>query len=600
MVENEILQLNNFSVNYHTDRGELCAVNNVFLSLKYGETLAIVGESGCGKSSLALGLMKLFNMKDVSLSGELIFMGENLINAKEKKMQSIRGKKLAMVFQDPMTSLNPYLKMGTQVIEHAQRHLNLSKDDAKNQAISLLDKMGIPDADTGVTHYPYEFSGGMRQRSLIASAIACSPDLIIADEPTTALDVTTQAQILQLLKNNVQQNNMSMILITHDLGIISGLCNNVAVMYAGKIVEEGVVSDVFRNPKHPYTKSLLKAIPQIGSRQAKQLFTIKGQPPDLINHFSGCCVFSPRCEYTQPVCNEKDPIKVSNSESHVYRCHFDLKPEPKEKIKNIDSVSTPAEEKEILLSIENLEISYGKNNKKNAVDDVNLELFENEILGIAGESGSGKSTLIKGILNLVKSSTGKILFGNKDITKLNGIELRKVRRSIQMIFQDPYSSLNPRLNAWKNIAEPLINYENLHGKKARVEAEKLLDIVGLNIHHSDCYPHELSGGQRQRLGIARALAVKPKILLCDEPVSSLDVSIQAQILNLIKQLHQSLNLTLIFISHDLRVINYLADRVAIMLNGKIVEIADTKILYENPTHSYTRQLIDAIPKISSI
>ncbi len=600
MIDNDILQLNNFSVSYPTDRGELRAVNNVTLRLKYGDTLAIVGESGCGKSSLAFGLMKLFNENHVSISGELLFAGENLINVKEKRMQSIRGKKMAMVFQDPMTSLNPYLRIGTQVIEHAQRYFNLSKDDAKNRAISLLDEVGITDADSLVTHYPYEFSGGMRQRSLIASALACSPDLIIADEPTTALDVTTQAQILALLGSSVQKNNMSMIIITHDLGIVSGLCNNIVIMYAGRIIEEGTVLDVFSNPKHPYTKSLLKAIPQINDPDSKQLHSIKGQPPDLVNNLSKCCVFGPRCEFSKPICNEKEPVKLSCSESHTYSCHFDLKFESGKETKNRDSTKKCGGQKETILSIENLEISYETDKKKNAVDNINLQLYENEILGIAGESGSGKSTLIKGILKLVKPSAGKILFENQDITKLQGRNLRDVRKSIQMIFQDPFSSLNPRLSAWKNVAEPLINYESLSGEKARIEAEKLLEIVDLDVHQSNRYPHEFSGGQRQRLGIARALAVKPKILLCDEPVSSLDVSIQAQILNLIKQLHQSLNLTLIFISHDLSVINYLADRVAITLNGKIIELADTKTLYENPVHAYTRQLIHAIPKISVI
>ncbi len=601
MKNSDILQLKNFCVTYNTNRGKLCAVNNVNLRLKYGNTLAIVGESGCGKSSLAFGLMKLFNKKDVSISGDLIFAGENLISANEKKMQLVRGKKMAMVFQNPMTSLNPYLKIGTQVIEHAQRHLGLSKNEAKNQAISLLNKVGIQDAASGVTHYPYEFSGGMRQRSMIASAIACSPELIIADEPTTALDVTTQAQILELLSRNVQQNNMSMIIITHDLGIVSGLCKNIVVMYAGTIVEEGTVYDVFSNPKHPYTRSLLKAIPQVGHHSAKKLCTIKGKPPDLVNYVSGPCVFSPRCDYSKPVCDEKNPEVVRCSNSHHYRCHFDLIPESEGDDKNSSFISNSSHKRNrnIILSIENLEISYEKSKKRNAVDNVSLELFENEILGIAGESGSGKSTLIKGILRLVTPASGKILFNDKDITKLHDNELINIRRSIQMIFQDPYSSLNPRLNAWKNIAEPLINYENLRGKKARIEAEKLIEIVGLDEHHSECFPHEFSGGQRQRLGIARALAVKPKILLCDEPVSSLDVSIQAQILNLIKELHQSLNLTLIFISHDLSVINCLADRVAVMLDGKIVELADTETLYKNPTHKYTQQLFSAIPGINS-
>jgi peptide/nickel transport system ATP-binding protein len=521
-----------------------------------------------------------------------------------RRLQAIRGHKIAMVFQDPMTSLNPYLKIGVQVTEQICRHLKYSNSKARAHAISMLEAVGIPNPSERVNHYPHEYSGGMRQRSMLAIALSCGPDLLIADEPTTALDVTTQAQILNLIRNELKRREMSLLLISHDLGVVAGLCERVAVMYAGKIVEEGTVKDIYARPCHPYTRALLNAIPKLNGEKSAHFYSILGQPPDLTGLADEGCAFSPRCYFARDQCKIKSPELKIDSRGHSHRCHFELSLSEEKRNEEFKPGELERGEKQTMLSLEHVKVHYPITKRLGmrrgaamirAVDDVSLRLYEGEILGLAGESGCGKSTLVRAVLQLVRPSGGNVIFQGKDLTSLGGESLRRIRSNIQLIFQDPYASLNPRLTAWQNIAEPLVNFQLADRKEAVKEAERLMELVGLLPSWSMRYPHQFSGGQRQRIGIARALALKPKLILCDEPVSSLDVSIQAQILNLLKNLRRQLKLSLLFISHDLGVVRQFSDRVAIMYLGRIVECADTSRLYNTAKHPYTRSLLNAIP-----
>lgn len=625
-----MLKIKEFSVAFRTNQGELKAVDRLSLDIKKGEAVAIVGESGCGKSSVALGVMGLLLGKQVSVTGGIYFDNKNLVELPQRRLQRIRGHHIAMVFQDPMTSLNPYLKVGAQVSEQIRRHLRKGNKEAKHRAIELLQAVGLPDVANRFYHYPHEFSGGMRQRAMLATALSCSPDLLIADEPTTALDVTIQAQILDLIRGELRKGRMSLLLITHDLGIVAGLCDRVFVMYAGRILEEGDAKSIYTRPQHPYTHALLKAIPTIHSDRPDEIAPIKGQPPDMTGYIEDGCVFEPRCNYSENRCKTEIPLLQAN-DGGFHRCHYkcnfessdppgqnnNLKTETRNESgdSTVDYHSTchtekrvktvfGALERKVLLAVQGLVVQYPLRNRFNirarpttftAVNGVSLDLYEGEILGLAGESGCGKSTLVRAILRLIEPINGNIIFRGQDITHVKERALRKIRRDMQMIFQDPYSSLNPRLKAWQSIVEPLVNFKLVSGRKLKIEARRLMSIVGLDPSWSDRYPHEFSGGQRQRIGIARALAQQPKVVFCDEPVSALDVSIQAQILNLLKHLQNQFDLALIFISHDLSVVRQISDRVAIMYMGRIVEYADVGRIYSQPRHPYTRSLIDAIP-----
>ena len=629
MEEDSLLRIERFSATYHTDQGILKAVNKVSLKIKKGEAVAIVGESGCGKSSLALGTMGLFKGKHVSVEGEIIFQNRNILDLSEKSLQTLRGRRIAMVFQDPMTSLNPYLKIGLQVEEQILRHLKCGHKEAKQRTIKMLEAVGLPNAAQQLGRYPHEFSGGMRQRTMLAAALSCSPDLLVADEPTTALDVTIQSQIIRLIQGELRKGKLSLLLITHDLGIVAGLCDRVFVMYAGEIVEEADVESIYANPRHPYTLALLKAIPRIDTDKPTKITPLVGQPPNMINFIKKGCVFGPRCSFVNDHCTNEIPLLRNDGRGHSYKCHYDLSfsgpnstnshdaniekesLSPKDvKGKNNKCSSTiladmPGSSSNPILYVDGLVVQYNTKRRLNrrsciesvrAVNGLSLQLYEGEILGLAGESGCGKSTLVRAILRLLEPSEGKIIFLGRDVVHLKGKNLSTMRRNIQLIFQDPYSSLNPRLKTWQIIVEPLINFKLLSGTKGlKSEAKRLMTIVGLNPLWSDRYPHEFSGGQRQRIGIARALAQQPKVLLCDEPVSALDVSVQAQILNLLKNLQNEFNLSLIFISHDLGVVRQISDRVAIMYMGRIIESADVNTIYSTPRHPYTQSLIKAIP-----
>lgn len=552
-----MIEIRNLSIEFKHKESVNKAVNNVSMTINKGESLGVVGESGSGKSLTALSIMKLLPTQAVQSSGKITFAGEEVSGFSEKKMQKIRGNRISMIFQEPMTSLNPVMKCGKQVSEVIHLHKKISHKEAKKQVIELFEKVKLPRPKHIFNSYPHEISGGQKQRVMIAIAIANKPELLIADEPTTALDVTVQKEIILLLNDLRKEYGMSMLFISHDLGIVKNISDNVAVMYKGEVVECGTTFDIFNAPKHPYTKGLIACRP--GSHD-------KNLPLPVIDDFI----------FTE---NEQTAIK-----------HDIIK---------VEKTSTRK-----ILRVENLNKSYsvkknifGKTTKHfQAVSDVSFSVTQGETLGLVGESGCGKTTLGRSILKLIEPDSGKIFFEEDNILNLKPNEIRKKRSQFNIVFQDPYSSLNPRLNIGSAIIEPMNVHNILSGKTERKKhALYLLNRVGLKEEHFYRYPHEFSGGQRQRIVIARTLAVNPEFVICDEAVSALDVSVQAKVLNLLNELKHEFSFTYIFISHDLSVVRYMSDRIMVMKDGKIIEIADAEDIYNNPKNEYTRQLIEAIP-----
>lgn len=532
----KILEIQDLRVSFITGESEFEAVKGVNFYVNKGETVGIVGESGSGKSVTARSIMRLLPSPPSFLkSGTILFQGDNLVTQSEKQMEAIRGKDISMIFQDPMTSTNPTIRVGEQIAEGLMKHQKLSKKKAYEKTIELLKSVGIKNSEERYHQYPHEFSGGMRQRVMITMALACNPALLIADEPTTALDVTIQAQILSIMKQMQERLGTSIILITHDLGVVAGMCDRVIVMKEGEIVEEGTTEEIFANPQHPYTKRLLHALPKLHEKKEPK------QPPHLAQDI----------DLTVPL------IEVRNLSKH-----FDLK----------------------------------KGELLKAVDDLSFRIFPGETLGLVGESGSGKSTTGRTILQLHEPTDGEVLYKGVPVTRLSKNELKSMRRHMQIIFQDPYSSLNPRKKVLDIIGEALdVHKLTTSTEQRRARVEELLELVGLKKEHALRYPHEFSGGQRQRIGIARALAVEPNFIVCDEPLSALDVSIQKQVVDLLKDLQQRLGLTYLFIAHDLSMVKHISDRVAVMYGGKIVELAESEELYANPQHPYTKMLLQSIP-----
>jgi len=530
-----ILQVQDLSVAFQNREQEIHAVRGVSFVVNPGETLGIVGESGSGKSVTARSIMRLLPSSIASKrSGTIIFLGEDVALYSESDMENVRGRHIGMIFQDPMTSLNPTMSIGSQIAESLIKHQDMTAAQAKAEAINMLKMVGIRNSEMRYSHYPHECSGGMRQRVMIAIALACRPALLIADEPTTALDVTIQAQILSVMKHMQREFGTSIILITHDLGVVAGMCDRVLVMKEGEIVEEGSTVELFANPQHPYTLKLLNALPRLHEKKVKP------------------------APFVRPRLADQRPLLEVRS----LKQHFDL----------------------------------GKGNIVKAVNDISFYIQEGETLGVVGESGCGKSTTGRAILRLHEPTGGDVLYQGMSVNRLSAQEMKIVRRHMQMIFQDPYASLNPRWKVIDLIGEALDVHRLVSSKQERKKrVEELLDMVGLEPSHAMRYPHEFSGGQRQRIGIARALAVEPKFIVCDEPLSALDVSIQAQIVQLMQELQQRLGLTYLFIAHDLSMVKHISDRVAVMYRGKIVELAESEALYSNPQHAYTKSLLSAIP-----
>jgi peptide/nickel transport system ATP-binding protein len=560
------LEIKDLVINFKTDEGIVNAVKKISFSIPKGKTVGLVGESGSGKSVTSLATMRLIPSPPGSIDdGEILFDGKNLLKLSETEMRKIRGKKISMIFQEPMTSLNPVFTVGDQVAETLMLHENLNKEDALKRTAELFHQVGIPDPQGRIASYPHQMSGGQRQRVMIAMAIACSPDLLIADEPTTALDVTIQKQILELMAQIQKDFNMSILFITHDLGVIADIADEVVVMYKGDIVEKGQTEQIFTNPQHPYTKGLLACRPSLESNPKRLPMVSDFMNPDGTERTDA--IAAEKIEkFTRPIDEEKNPVIL---EIQNLQKHFPLK-------KNF--FGKP--------------LTFVK-----AVDGVSLKVRKGRTLGLVGESGCGKTTLGRTVLRLLEPTSGDIVYKGQSLVNLSRREMRDLRRDLQIIFQDPYASLNPRMTIGSAIMEPMIIHKLYKTKEDRVKRTKeLLVKVGLDGSVINRYPHEFSGGQRQRICIARALAVEPEFIICDESVSALDVSVQSQILNLLLDLQEEMGLTYIFISHDLAVVKFIADEIAVMNKGEVVELSDCISIYENPQQDYTKKLLSAIPK----
>jgi peptide/nickel transport system ATP-binding protein len=582
------------------------ALDGVDLAIARGETFAIVGESGCGKSMTALTLMRLLPEQGRVVGGTARLDGTDLLALPELRMRDVRGGRIAMIFQEPATSLNPVLTIGRQIVEVLERHVGLRGAAARARALSLLDAVGIADGARRLDEYPFQLSGGMKQRVMIALALAAEPELLVADEPTTALDVTIQAQVLEVLARLQRERGMAILLITHDLGVVAGMAHRVAVMYAGQIVEVGTRTAFFRAPQHPYARKLFAALPGAGARGAA-LEVIPGQVPSLAGAFPGCR-FVDRCEHAFERCRTEPPGWTRVGEGHLVRCHLRegevagelAAPAPTEVGAAEHAVAPP------LLDVCDLKVHFPIRRgilKRTvghvmAVDGVSLSIPAGRTLALVGESGCGKTTVGKAVLQLVRPTAGEVRFGGTVLTQLRGAALRARRADFQIVFQDPYSSLNPRMRVHDILMEGMAALDVLPSRAAR-EARilELLDHVGLPVGAQWRYPHEFSGGQRQRIAIARALAVNPKLVVCDEPTSALDVSVQAQILNLLKRLQREMGLAYLFITHNIGVVAYLADEVAVMYLGRIVERGAVAEVLGSPRHPYTQALLAAVPDL---
>jgi peptide/nickel transport system ATP-binding protein len=607
-----LLHIESLQTSFASSGGTVRAVDGVSFEIKQGQTFALLGESGCGKSMTALSTMRLVPEPSGRItSGVIRLDGEDLLQLPEVAMRDVRGKRIAMIFQEPMTSLNPVLTVGQQIEETLIRHMGLKGEPAKKRTVELIDAVGIPDPEQRYREYPHQLSGGMKQRVMIAIALAGEPELLIADEPTTALDVTIQAQVLELMQQLQQETGMAILLITHDLGVVSEVADRVAVMYAGQIVEEADRKEFFSNPRHPYSKKLFESLPDMEKR-GQQLAVIQGHVPSLATEFTGCR-FADRCESAWDLCHIQVPVWVAMASGGV-RCHLHDPAQDKptgqtnqtvEEVKGEETTSASIEGQG-LLSVESLKVHFPIHkgilrrvvNSVKAVDDITLNIPAGHTLALVGESGCGKTTVGKGILQLIRPTAGRVKYGDVDLTELTAKQLRSHRSDIQIIFQDPFSSMNPRMRVTDIIEEGMITQGlggNAQAREKRVD--QLLEQVGLSSDVKHRYPHEFSGGQRQRICIARALAVEPRLIVCDEPTSALDVSVQAQILNLLKDLQDKLGLAYLFITHDLSVVEYLAHEVAVMYLGRIVEQGLVNEVMENALHPYTNALLSAVPTI---
>ncbi|HWM82336.1 MAG TPA: ABC transporter ATP-binding protein [Pseudolabrys sp.] len=600
-----LLQVEDLHTEFHTSRGIVRAVEGVSFEVKRGEIVAIVGESGSGKSVTALSIMRLLPRQSSRITrGRVVFDGRSLLDLDDEQMREIRGRDISMIFQEPMTSLNPILKIGLQIMEPLQIHLGMSEAQARARAIELLGLVGITDPERRLEQYPHQFSGGMRQRVMIAIGLACNPKLIIADEPTTALDVTIQAQILELMKDLSRKLNIALIVITHNLGVVARYADRVIVMYAARVAEQGKAEAIFHTPRHPYSMGLLRSVPRLDRPRGAKLETIEGLPPNLAAAPPGCR-FAARCPYRIALCETEPPLSPTDTGS-LSRCHrhADIASGAIDwAITRGTPTATAHENAEPLLAVRNLTKHFvvstglgGERGVVRAVEDVSFDIFPGETLGLVGESGCGKSTVGRLILHLDQPTSGSIRLTGVDLASATAADLKAMRRKVQVIFQDPYSSLNPRMTVGEIIGEPLHVYKLAKDKRAaEARVAELLENVGLRPEMGGRYPHQLSGGQRQRVGIARALAMKPSFIVCDEAVSALDVSIQGQIINLLEELQRKFGLSYLFIAHDLAVVRHISLRVVVMYFGRVMEIADRDELYRQPLHPYTRVLLDAAP-----
>jgi peptide/nickel transport system ATP-binding protein len=631
-----LLEVDDLRTQIKLRSGIVHAVDGLSFEVEQGETVGIVGESGCGKTMAAMSIMRLLPHRGYIAGGEIRLEGRDLVKLTEPEIRRVRGNDIGIVFQDPMTSLNPTMTIGKQIAEVVRIHRDVSKEAAMARAAETLELVGLPRPKERLRDYPHQLSGGLRQRVMIAIALACEPKLLIADEPTTALDVTIQDQILRLLDRLKQELGMGIILITHDMGVIAGRADRVVVMYAGQKIETATTLDLFKNVRHPYTEALLASIPKLNQDKSQELYSIPGLPPDLRKP-PPACRFAPRCAFATNECRREKPPLAGDDPAHTFACFHprhssamevtnlgaDLIAEAEKsaalkarfgkeiEVLGIGDASQPnapadgdAKRTEIILDFRDVSKEFTvtagailrrKIGTLHAVSDVSLGIRRGETFGLVGESGCGKTTLGRLGVALEAPTRGQVVFNGTDLSTVKGGELRRLRRDLQLMFQDPYASLDPRMRVKEIISEPLDIARRGTPAEREETVRRLLDDVGLAHEAMARYPHEFSGGQRQRLGLARALAINPELIVADEPVSALDVSVQSQILNLMKRLQASYGLTYIVISHDLSVVRYLADRIGVMYLGKLVEVGAGDDIYEKPAHPYTAGLLEAIP-----
>jgi peptide/nickel transport system ATP-binding protein len=622
-----VLEVKNLRTEFHLKSATVTAVDDVSFEVGQGECLGVVGESGCGKTTIGLSIMRLLPNVGHLVGGSVSLMGQDLAQLSEKEMNKVRGNQVGMVFQDPLTSLNPTMKIGDQIAEGIRLHRGASKAQAWARALEVLKLVEMPNPQERLERFPHELSGGLRQRVMIAMALACEPRLLIADEPTTALDVTIQAQILDLLDQLRRELSMAVVLITHDMGVIAQRADRVVVMYAGRIAEMATTTEVFMRMRHPYSEALLASVAKLDQDPSVRLVSIPGLPPDLSKPI-GHCRFAARCRYAQDDCRETEPELVQATDSapgHIAACFhqvdvdphtISLRPEAVAKSADlsvkVDEVALARQQARARVIVEaptlirvdhmvkEFSITSGTIIQKKvgtvkAVSDVSLTMRRGETFGLVGESGCGKTTMGRLVVALETPTSGAVEFDGQDITGLKGQELRHRRRDLQMMFQDPYASLDPRMRVGTILREPLKVQGMGSSAEQQARVRQMLDEVGLPTRSTELYPHEFSGGQRQRIGLARALALEPKLIVADEPVSALDVSIQAQILNLLKDLQERHDLSYLFISHDLAVVKYMADTIGVMYLGKLVEVGPAREVYARAAHPYTQALIDTIP-----
>jgi oligopeptide/dipeptide ABC transporter ATP-binding protein len=596
-----LLSVNNLKVQFATRSTFATAVDDFSLEIAPGECVGLVGESGCGKTTTGLAIMRLLPGNGKISDGSVVLDGVDLASLSEKEMQSQRGRTVALIPQDPMSSLNPTMKIGRQIGEGLRIHNGASDEEARKRSLEVLDMVGMPRPAERLDQYPFELSGGLRQRVIIAMGLVCNPKLLIADEPTTALDVTIQAQILDIIDTLRAELNMGVLLITHDMGVIAGRTDRVVVMYGGKKAEEAGTDDLFRSMHHPYTQALLASMPSLEGTVKQELASIAGVPPDLSKVIVGCR-FAPRCDFATDECRKIDP-PLTVEGNRKYAC-FHPTSGPREAIVLKETVATARKEtSKELLRVDGLVKEFAVKGGAirhvigavHAVSNVSFSIKEGETFGLVGESGCGKTTVGRMLVGLEPPTSGQITFDG-ELVSAKGYKATKAQhRQRQMMFQDPYSSLNPRMNVYQVLSEPLVVHHEGNRAQQRKRVNELLDAVGLEHSAADRYPHQFSGGQRQRIGLARALALNPRLIVADEPVSALDVSVQAQILNLMKALQKEHGLSYVMVSHDLAVVYYMADTIGVMYLGKIVELGDAESVFRSPAHPYTQGLLDAVP-----
>lgn len=609
-----ILKLDNVAISYETRYGDVEAVRQVSFEIHRGVTYGLVGESGCGKSTVAFGIVDFLGPNGKIVSGSIKFQGRELVGRSQKELRLMRGDQISMVYQDPMQALNPSVTVGDQLTEVLTVHRGVSQAEARNKSIAMLERVYMPDAANVMKRFPHQISGGQQQRVVIAMALLTNPALLIMDEPTTALDVTVGAVVLDLIEDLKRDFDTAILYITHDLGVVARVCNAVGVMYAGEMVESGPVATLYRNPRHPYTQGLMRCVPRLGAtKEGSRLYPIRGRVPASKDRPRGACIFAPRCDYATDRCYSERPQLREIEAGHAVRCFYaeqidastwrpseglvpDLAPaaapEGQKPILEVQDLKTYyAQESRSILSL----VGLGKRQYVKAVDGVSVQVPAGKTLGIVGESGCGKSTLAKTIVGLESPTEGKAEFLGFDITLPVSARGEKLIQELQMVFQNPDSTMNPSYSVGQQIGRPLQRFRTVPAGRVREEVMRLLNAVRLDGSYYDRLPRQLSGGEKQRVGIARAFASRPEMVLCDEPVSALDVSVQAAVLNLLLEIQRQYNTTMVFIAHDLSVVRFFSDYVAVMYLGHVVEFGPAEAIYAPPYHPYTEALLSAVP-----